>query len=77
MPDNGINWIQRFGKNPEDMDAGEWRIVEATLFSELLTCTKSFPKLKSDTNINKWAIGGIATLLAALWAFFSAHILSK
>jgi len=36
MPDNGINWKNRFGKSPDEMDEGEWRIAVSSLLME--TC---------------------------------------
>jgi hypothetical protein len=32
---NGINWELRFGKPVNEMDEGEWRMAQVTIFNEL------------------------------------------
>ncbi len=34
MPENGIDWIKRFGKRPDEMDEGEWRMAASVLLIE-------------------------------------------
>jgi hypothetical protein len=34
MPDNGIDWVKRFGKAPNDMDEGEWKMAVAVMLME-------------------------------------------
>jgi len=35
MAGNGINWELRFGKPVNEMDEGEWRMAQVTIFNEL------------------------------------------
>jgi hypothetical protein len=35
MAGNGINWELRFGKPANEMDEGEWRMAQVTIFNEL------------------------------------------
>ena len=46
MPDNGINFEQRFGKPADKMDEGEWRMALVSLLSELCIKVKPVPKME-------------------------------
>ena len=44
MPDNGIDWENRFGKTPTEMTEGEWRVAVASLLCEAVKSCKAIPK---------------------------------
>ncbi len=60
MASNGVDWLSKFGKPPDKMDEGEWRMAVAAVLSEMAANVKSYTKL----------IVGVGTIIIGLLATF-------
>jgi hypothetical protein len=71
-------FIEKFGKSPDRMDEGEWKMAQFSLFSEVFDrlditngSVKEIPKIKGRVT-KMWIAGGIygtGILVGLIWLF--------
>ena len=74
MPDNGIDWENRFGKTPTEMTEGEWRVAVASLLCEAVKSCRAIPKIEAFYKVAIWIAPLIITALVAFIIAFVNHV---